>query len=80
MATQDLVQSYIEEQRRAARNEGERRALVTFLTARFGELPPDLVAIVERTDALTLLRRWVQLAAVAPREEIFAAIRGSTSP
>lgn len=45
--------------------EGTVRTLLTILTARFGEIPGEVISHLESTQDLTTLRNWARTAATA---------------
>lgn len=80
MVTEEIVQEYLQEHRRAGLQDGLRESVTTVFTVRFGPPPDDVVAIVSRTKDVDLLRSWVKLVAVAPMQDALASIRGGTAP
>lgn len=92
MNTQDLVETFIQEQRQKGREQGleqglqqgrqnaAREAIVEVFTERFGALPADVAAIVARTQDANVLRGWLKLVARASQEEALATIRASAAP
>lgn len=88
MTTEQLVENYLQEQRRAGREEGlekgvqvgVRGSVTDAFTARFGTPPDDVVAILSRTEDVALLRSWLKLVVGAPMQDALAAIRSGTAP
>ena len=79
MSTQDLVEKFIQEQRREGRQEAMREDVIDVFTERFGPPPGDVTAILGRTNDLATLRGWLKLVARSSAEEALAAIRGEAA-
>ena len=85
MATQDILDVYIEklkqEGRAEGRNEGSclahREDLIDVYTTRFGAPPASVASIIAQTNDPNLLRSWLKLVAGASAKEAAAAIRAA---
>lgn len=62
--SQTMAEYVAENAAARARNQTTRDNLKTFLTARFGELPPKVQAVIEKAD-LETVNAWIPLAATA---------------
>lgn len=83
MSTQDIVETFIQQQRSEGRNEGRdegfAEAVIELYTERFGSPPDDVAALVSQTHDRAALRGWLKLLASGSREEVLAAIRGRST-
>ena len=71
MITQDIVEQYLTKQRQ----EELIRSLFSVYKARFGQPPRDIVATIEQTGDLPVLRGWLDLFATRSVDEIAAALQ-----
>ena len=95
MSTQEIVEKFIQEQRRAGIQQGielgvqqglqrglqqaMRQDILDVFTERFGSPPADVAALVARTDDVTVLRGWLKLVARASMEEALASMRNASA-
>ncbi len=89
MATQDILDAYIEKLKQEGRDEGRaegrdegrclahRKDLIDVYTTRFGAPPASVAAIIAQTNDPNLLGSWLKLVAGASAKEAAAAIRAA---
>ena len=79
MVTQEILEDLFVEQRQKEFEIGSQEmasdALLKVYKARFGQPPRDIVAAIERTSDLPVLRGWLDLFAIRSADDIAAALR-----
>jgi hypothetical protein len=77
MDTEDIVENWRREAIREGREFGIADSLIDAYETRFGAIPPELRAVIERTHDEATLRAWHKLAITRSAAEIAAALRAS---